>query len=103
MHSETTEQTENKNICSFCKKEYKTFSGLWKHAKTCNDGDDSTINLNTCGCGKKYATKSGLWKHLKKCDAKSPQTVQPSINAAQQPSQMVTNEHLAMQRRFKYD
>lgn len=95
MHSETTSDAENKNVCSFCNKKYKTSSGLWKHSKTCNHTNDSTINLNTCGCGKKYATKSGLWKHLKKCDAKSPQTVQPSINAAQQPSQMVTNEHLA--------
>jgi hypothetical protein len=42
------ENVAKHNECKKCKKIYNTRSGLWKHTKTCNVGDNETIISSRC-------------------------------------------------------
>jgi hypothetical protein len=37
---------KNKFICSFCNKQYKDNSGLWRHKKKCNNGDQDLNKMD---------------------------------------------------------
>uniref|UniRef100_A0A6C0I778 GIY-YIG domain-containing protein n=1 Tax=viral metagenome TaxID=1070528 RepID=A0A6C0I778_9ZZZZ len=98
-----TKNSLNNNYLCECGKKYEYHSGLWKHKKTCDWGENNTIdNVEKCvstillkntivekyvckQCNKKYNAINSLWYHNKKCKSIIEPTIQ-SLSEKTKPS-----------------
>lgn len=73
--------------CTVCLKEYKTKSGLGRHAKKCKIGmankssllSHETPKIYCSVCLKEYESRSGMRKHAKKCKESLSLVVEPNM------------------------